>query len=99
MVHAAAAADDDDDEGVVYSVQPPGGCPDCIRTCGVDTSHHQGWAADRTLQTAEPDVINGRQTTVTNCTDRMGKRHGLVGAIKLRPVKDRTPYLSNIVRT
>jgi len=54
--------DDDDDEGVVHSVQPPGGCPDCNRTCGVDTIHHQGWAVGRTSEIAEPVVISSSIT-------------------------------------
>jgi len=59
MVNDAAA---DDDEDVVHSMQPPGGCPDCTRTCGVDTSHHRGWAAGRTSEIAEPVVISGSIT-------------------------------------
>jgi len=53
---------DDDDDDVVHSVQPPWGCPDCNRTCGVDKSHHRGWAAGRTSEIAEPVVISGSTT-------------------------------------
>jgi len=52
--------DDDDDEGVVHSVQPPGGCPDCSRTYRVDKLQcasspcHPVWATGRIVVTAEP---------------------------------------------
>jgi len=62
MVNDDDDDDGDGDEGVVHSVQPPGGCPDCTRTCGVDTSHHRGWAAGRTSEISEPVIVNGSIT-------------------------------------